>query len=72
MPFGALFVGIFMEACGRKRLIQLSFVPLVIGWAIIGAARSVFMLCIGRVITDFAIGKRHRWLGVVGRLNICN
>ncbi|XP_065222661.1 facilitated trehalose transporter Tret1-like isoform X2 [Planococcus citri] len=55
MPVVAVLVGILMDAIGRKRSIQISFLPLTIGWAIIALAPSVVMICIGRFITGCAI-----------------
>lgn len=57
MPIAAVLVGMLMEAIGRKRTIQASYLPLTVGWAIIALAPSVGMICIGRVITGCAIGK---------------
>lgn len=57
MLLGALSAGILMETYGRKRIIQLAFLPLILGWAIICLSESVFIFYVGRVFTGYAMGK---------------
>ena len=57
MPLAALFVGILMETYGRKRVIQLAFIPLILGWVQIWLAYSILMIYAGRFMTGFAVGK---------------
>ena len=57
MPLAALFVGVLMDTFGRKRVIQLAFIPLILGWALISQSESIRMIYLGRFMTGFAIGK---------------
>lgn len=57
MPLGSLMSGVLMDLYGRKKLFQLSYIPLFLGWAVISQADTAFTICLGRLITGFAIGK---------------
>lgn len=56
-PVGALLSGILMDVCGRKMTICYTTIPFIFGWALIGMANDLYILCIGRCISGLAIGK---------------
>lgn len=58
MPIGSLLSGVLMDVYGRKKLFQLSYIPLFLGWAVISQADTAFTICLGRLITGFAIGNQ--------------
>lgn len=57
MPLAALLVGVLMETFGRKRVVQLAFIPLIFGWALISQSESILTIYVGRFMTGFAVGK---------------
>jgi len=59
-PLGALMSGVFMQTLGRKTTVQLTSIPFLIGWTIIGLSTDITFLCLGRFISGVAIGKRNK------------
>jgi len=57
-PLGALMSGVFMQTLGRKTTVQLTSIPFLIGWTIIGLSTDITFLCLGRFISGMAIGKQ--------------
>ena len=55
-PIGSLLSGALLDGIGRRGSLQLSAIPLCAGWIIIGFARSIPCLLIGRVVLGFAVG----------------
>uniref|UniRef100_A0A2S2NAW7 Facilitated trehalose transporter Tret1 n=1 Tax=Schizaphis graminum TaxID=13262 RepID=A0A2S2NAW7_SCHGA len=55
-PLGALMSGVFMQTLGRKTTVQLTSIPFLIGWTIIGLSTDITFLCLGRFISGVAIG----------------
>ncbi|XP_019876119.2 facilitated trehalose transporter Tret1 isoform X3 [Aethina tumida] len=55
-PIGSILSGVFAEYFGRKRSIQISSVPFLIGWLCIGFATDINWLYAGRLITGIAAG----------------
>ncbi|XP_076678889.1 facilitated trehalose transporter Tret1-2 homolog isoform X1 [Andrena cerasifolii] len=55
-PIGSLLSGALLDGIGRRGSLQLSAIPLCAGWVIIGFARSIPCLLIGRVVLGFAVG----------------
>ncbi|CAN7990247.1 unnamed protein product, partial [Ixodes hexagonus] len=53
---GGLVAGFLVESLGRKLAIIFSSLGFVIGWLLVATAGTVFMLCLGRVITGFFTG----------------
>lgn len=49
--------GVFMQTLGRKTTVQLTSIPFLIGWTIIGLSADITNLCLGRFISGVAIGK---------------
>ncbi|XP_018394004.1 PREDICTED: facilitated trehalose transporter Tret1-2 homolog [Cyphomyrmex costatus] len=55
-PIGSLLSGPFLDAIGRRGCLQLSVIPLCIGWLIIGLSRNVTTILVGRVICGLSVG----------------
>ncbi|CAL1680465.1 unnamed protein product [Lasius platythorax] len=55
-PVGSLLSGPLLDMIGRRGSLQLSAVPLCIGWLIIGFSRSVIAILIGRVVCGLSVG----------------
>ncbi|XP_011155234.1 facilitated trehalose transporter Tret1-2 homolog [Harpegnathos saltator] len=66
-PFGSLMSGPLIEAIGRRGCLQLSAIPICVGWLIIGFSRSVTSILVGRVICGLSVGlmavPAQVWLG---------
>lgn len=48
--------GPVMEAIGRRRTLQASTLPLIVGWILIGTASHYGLVLLGRVVCGFAVG----------------
>ncbi|KAJ8984177.1 hypothetical protein NQ317_017830 [Molorchus minor] len=55
-PVGSVLSGVLAEYFGRRRSIQFSSLPFILGWICIGVAKDVNMLYIGRLISGIAAG----------------
>nr|CAI5847893.1 unnamed protein product [Callosobruchus analis] len=55
-PVGSITSGIFAEYFGRRRSIQISSVPFILGWICLGLAQDVNWLYAGRLVTGIAAG----------------
>ncbi|XP_067211130.1 facilitated trehalose transporter Tret1-2 homolog isoform X2 [Linepithema humile] len=55
-PIGSLLSGPLLDAIGRRSSLQLSAVPLCIGWLIIGFSRNVISILVGRVVCGLSVG----------------
>ncbi|XP_049873513.1 facilitated trehalose transporter Tret1-like isoform X2 [Pectinophora gossypiella] len=55
-PLGSMMSGPVMEAIGRRRTLQASTLPLVLGWILIGTATHHALVLLGRVVCGFAVG----------------
>lgn len=55
-PLGSILSGILAEVLGRKRSIQISSLPFIIGWILIAFGRNIGWLYSGRLITGIAGG----------------
>jgi MFS family permease len=55
-PIGSLLSGVFIDAIGRRNSLQLSVIPLCIGWLVIGLSRNVTILLVGRFICGVSVG----------------
>lgn len=56
-PIGSILSGLLAEYLGRKRAIQISSLPFLIGWLCIGLADNIPLLYTGRLITGIAAGN---------------
>jgi len=55
-PIGSLLSGPFLDAIGRRGCLQLSAIPLCIGWLIIGFSKNVTSILVGRVVCGVSVG----------------
>ncbi|XP_012522582.1 facilitated trehalose transporter Tret1-2 homolog [Monomorium pharaonis] len=55
-PVGSLLSGPLLDAIGRRGCLQMSVIPLCIGWLIIGLSRTVTPILVGRVICGVSVG----------------
>ena len=55
-PIGSFVSGFMMDKCGRRRVLQICVLPLILGWVLIAVAHSHFLILAGRVIAGLAVG----------------
>lgn len=55
-PVGSLVSGPLLDAIGRRGSLQLSAVPLCVGWVIIAFSRDVISILVGRVVCGVSVG----------------
>ncbi|KAL2743603.1 facilitated trehalose transporter Tret1-2 [Vespula maculifrons] len=55
-PIGSLLSGPFLDTLGRRGCLQLSAVPLCLGWIVMGFAKNIPALLVGRIVSGFAVG----------------
>ncbi|XP_053593435.1 facilitated trehalose transporter Tret1-2 homolog [Microplitis demolitor] len=55
-PFGSLISGPLLDAIGRRSCLQLSAIPLCIGWLLIGFATNLWLMLLGRFFAGFGVG----------------
>lgn len=55
-PIGAILAGPLMEEFGRKATLQLSVIPMVLGWIFISLTPNATWLILGRLLAGFAVG----------------
>ncbi|XP_046826090.1 facilitated trehalose transporter Tret1-2 homolog [Vespa crabro] len=55
-PIGSLLSGPFLDTLGRRGCLQLSAIPLCLGWIVMGFARNIPALLVGRIVSGFAVG----------------
>jgi len=55
-PFGSFVSGFMMDKWGRRRVLQICVLPLILGWVIIAVAHSHAVILAGRVIAGVAVG----------------
>ncbi|XP_050350830.1 facilitated trehalose transporter Tret1-like isoform X1 [Nymphalis io] len=55
-PLGSMLSGPIMEAIGRRKTLQASTLPLIVGWILIGTASHHALLLLGRIVCGFAVG----------------
>ncbi|CAD6214772.1 GSCOCG00004209001-RA-CDS [Cotesia congregata] len=55
-PLGSLISGPLLDAIGRRSCLQLSAVPLCIGWLLIGFAKNLWLMLLGRFFAGFGVG----------------
>lgn len=56
-PIGSLVSGALLDEIGRRGSLQFSAVPLCIGWFIMGFAKNIPCLLVGRVVLGFSVGS---------------
>ncbi|XP_066261536.1 facilitated trehalose transporter Tret1-like [Euwallacea similis] len=67
-PIGSIASGVLAEVWGRKHSIQISSVPFIAGWMLIGLSRDVPWLYVGRLITGIAAGMSTASFTYVGEI----
>ncbi|CAH1131854.1 unnamed protein product [Ceutorhynchus assimilis] len=67
-PIGSILSGVLAEWLGRKRAIQISSIPFVIGWVLIGLGQNIYWLYAGRLITGIAGGMSTASYTYVGEI----
>ena len=55
-PFGSFVSGFMMDKWGRRRVLQICVLPLILGWVIIAVAQTHVLILLGRVIAGVAVG----------------
>lgn len=55
-PMGSFLSGILMDYYGRKVAVQLSSLPLILGWMLIAFCHNHALLLAGRVIAGISVG----------------
>ncbi|XP_046410559.1 facilitated trehalose transporter Tret1-2 homolog isoform X1 [Neodiprion fabricii] len=55
-PFGSLLSGPLMDAIGRRGALQISAIPLAVGWIVMGLAQTITCIIAGRIMSGFAVG----------------
>lgn len=55
-PLGSILSGILMNHHGRRFVCIVAVLPLVLGWILIGSARTHLFLLAGRMFAGFAVG----------------
>ncbi|KAG5875775.1 hypothetical protein JTB14_014305 [Gonioctena quinquepunctata] len=68
-PIGSILSGILAEYLGRRRSIQISSLPFVLGWICLGLAQNINWLYAGRLITGVAAGMSTACYTYVGEIS---
>ncbi|KAJ8939337.1 hypothetical protein NQ318_005698 [Aromia moschata] len=68
-PIGSVLSGVLAEYLGRRRSIQISSIPFIIGWIVIGMANSVNWLYVGRLVSGIAAGMSTACFTYVGEIS---
>lgn len=68
-PVGSMLSGLLAEFMGRRRAIQVTALPLVLGWMCFGLAQNVYWLYAGRLITGIAAGMSPACYTYVGEIS---
>ncbi|KAH0999061.1 hypothetical protein HUJ04_000190 [Dendroctonus ponderosae] len=67
-PIGGVCSGVLAQTLGRRRSIQISSVPFLIGWLLIGLGPTIDWLYVGRLITGIAAGMSTASFTYVGEI----
>ncbi|XP_028140608.1 facilitated trehalose transporter Tret1 isoform X1 [Diabrotica virgifera virgifera] len=68
-PIGSILSGVLAEYMGRRRAIQVTALPLILGWMCFGLAQNVNWLYAGRLITGIAAGMSPACYTYVGEIS---
>ncbi|KAF7266483.1 hypothetical protein GWI33_020166 [Rhynchophorus ferrugineus] len=68
-PVGSILSGFLAEYLGRRRSIQISSIPFIVGWVLIGLGRNIGWLYAGRLITGIATGMSTASYTYVGEIS---
>lgn len=56
-PVGLLTSGILTDKIGRRKSLQIAYLPLIFGWLLLANADSFQVVIIGRIIVGLSLGK---------------
>lgn len=56
-PFGVLISGILMDIIGRKKALQVIYIPMILSWLILAFANSYKTLLIAKILLGIPYGK---------------
>jgi len=56
-PIGLLIIGILTDTLGRRKALQVGYIPLIISWLVLSYANSLKFIMIGRIILGIGLGK---------------
>lgn len=56
-PGGLLISGILTDIMGRRKALQIAYIPIITSWLILAFSNSYKSIIIGRLIFGFATGK---------------
>ncbi|CAI6353774.1 unnamed protein product [Macrosiphum euphorbiae] len=56
-PIGVLIIGILTDKIGRRKALQIGYLPLIISWLILAYANSVKLIMVGRIILGIGFGS---------------
>lgn len=56
-PIGLLVIGILTDKIGRRKALQVAYIPLIASWLILAYANSLKSIIIGRIIMGTTMGK---------------
>ncbi|XP_025834259.1 facilitated trehalose transporter Tret1 [Agrilus planipennis] len=69
-PLGSIISGILADHVGRKRAMQISSFPFLVGWACLGVANNIWWLYVGRLITGIAAGMSTASYAYVAEISL--
>ncbi|XP_050526701.1 facilitated trehalose transporter Tret1-like isoform X2 [Daktulosphaira vitifoliae] len=55
-PVGLVIIGVLADKIGRRKALQVSYIPLVLGWIILAYAENLNAIIAGRIILGFSLG----------------
>jgi len=56
-PVGLIITGILADKFGRKKAIQISFIPMILSWLTLMFANSFTTIMIGKILLGYPFGK---------------
>jgi len=56
-PVGLIITGILADKIGRKKAVQISFIPMILSWLILMFANSFTTIMIGKILLGYPVGK---------------
>ncbi|KAL4105324.1 hypothetical protein QTP88_020572 [Uroleucon formosanum] len=55
-PIGLLLIGILTDKLGRRKALQINYIPTIISWLVLAYADSLKLIMIGRIILGIGLG----------------
>jgi len=59
-PIGLLVIGVLSDKIGRRKALQIGYIPLIISWLVLAYANTLKVIMIGRIILGSALGKFNK------------